>query len=294
MWKGPKDRRGGFGEVCFVQEWRGVVSGLTCARPGQPWLLDRHYCPHGVYGGSMDGSRVSRFHRKLLTLTIMLCVSVLFTLYTLALTCCGVMTVVAPPVDTQPRAAILGDTGQGEDETRYQRALDGVAEHKTNYSPFRRKTLLENGRLVDEGGTVVRGHPQRHRPLDTAPSGVGDLDNKLLFYSDDENLDAETEYGDPDESSSPKRRKAHESTDTGLTRTSKKVNTSRTPPQAGIKTLPQAIIIGVKKAGTRALLEFLRIHPDVRAPGPEPHFFDKNYHRGLEWYRYVNNKKSRE
>lgn len=49
--------------------------------------------------------------------------------------------------------------------------------------------------------------------------------------------------------------------------------------------LPGAIIIGVKKAGTRALLEFLRIHPDVRAPGPEPHFFDRNYNRGLDWYR---------
>jgi hypothetical protein len=49
--------------------------------------------------------------------------------------------------------------------------------------------------------------------------------------------------------------------------------------------LPGAIIIGVKKAGTRALLEFLRIHPDVRAPGPEPHFFDTNYKKGLDWYR---------
>lgn len=53
------------------------------------------------------------------------------------------------------------------------------------------------------------------------------------------------------------------------------------------KKLPQAIIIGVKKAGTRALLEFLRIHPDVRAPGPEPHFFDRHYQKGLDWYRYV-------
>jgi hypothetical protein len=50
--------------------------------------------------------------------------------------------------------------------------------------------------------------------------------------------------------------------------------------------LPQAIIIGVKKGGTRALLEFLRVHPDVSATGPEPHFFDRYYHRGLEWYRY--------
>ncbi|XP_023677485.1 heparan sulfate glucosamine 3-O-sulfotransferase 6 [Paramormyrops kingsleyae] len=54
---------------------------------------------------------------------------------------------------------------------------------------------------------------------------------------------------------------------------------------AGIKRFPQAIIIGVKKGGTRALLEFLRIHPDVRAVGSEPHFFDRFYDKGLEWYR---------
>ncbi|XP_032833449.2 heparan sulfate glucosamine 3-O-sulfotransferase 6-like [Petromyzon marinus] len=53
----------------------------------------------------------------------------------------------------------------------------------------------------------------------------------------------------------------------------------------GTKKLPDAIIIGVKKGGTRALLEFIRVHPDVRAVGAEPHFFDRNYDRGLEWYR---------
>ncbi|TNN04087.1 hypothetical protein fugu_001116 [Takifugu bimaculatus] len=53
----------------------------------------------------------------------------------------------------------------------------------------------------------------------------------------------------------------------------------------GSKKFPQAIIIGVKKGGTRALLEFLRIHPDVRAVGTEPHFFDRFYDKGLEWYR---------
>uniref|UniRef100_A0A8C1Y3V5 Sulfotransferase n=1 Tax=Cyprinus carpio TaxID=7962 RepID=A0A8C1Y3V5_CYPCA len=53
----------------------------------------------------------------------------------------------------------------------------------------------------------------------------------------------------------------------------------------GVKKLPQAIIIGVKKGGTRALLEALRVHPDVRAVGNEPHFFDRNYERGLDWYR---------
>uniref|UniRef100_A0A8C9WSP5 Sulfotransferase n=1 Tax=Sander lucioperca TaxID=283035 RepID=A0A8C9WSP5_SANLU len=57
------------------------------------------------------------------------------------------------------------------------------------------------------------------------------------------------------------------------------------PLGEGSKKLPQALIIGVKKGGTRALLEFLRVHPDIRAVGAEPHFFDRNYENGLEWYR---------
>ncbi|XP_075073073.1 heparan sulfate glucosamine 3-O-sulfotransferase 3A1-like [Mixophyes fleayi] len=58
-----------------------------------------------------------------------------------------------------------------------------------------------------------------------------------------------------------------------------------TPLGEGSKKLPQAILIGVKKGGTRALLEFLRVHPDIRAVGAEPHFFDRNYDKGLDWYR---------
>ena len=51
--------------------------------------------------------------------------------------------------------------------------------------------------------------------------------------------------------------------------------------------LPNAIIIGVKKGGTRALLEILKIHPEIRACSKEVHFFDRdeNYENGLEWYR---------
>ena len=65
-----------------------------------------------------------------------------------------------------------------------------------------------------------------------------------------------------------------------------KVNLDKATVKANkTKHLPQALIIGVKKAGTRALLEYLRMHPDVVAPGPEPHFFDKNYDKGLKWYR---------
>lgn len=54
---------------------------------------------------------------------------------------------------------------------------------------------------------------------------------------------------------------------------------------SGLRRFPQALIVGVKKGGTRALLEFLRLHPDVRALGSEPHFFDRCYDRGLAWYR---------
>ncbi|EAT38321.1 AAEL009777-PA [Aedes aegypti] len=50
--------------------------------------------------------------------------------------------------------------------------------------------------------------------------------------------------------------------------------------------LPDALIIGVKKSGTRALLEFIRLHPDVRAAGCEVHFFDRHYAKGLHWYRH--------
>ncbi|KAG7187959.1 hypothetical protein KM043_013919 [Ampulex compressa] len=50
--------------------------------------------------------------------------------------------------------------------------------------------------------------------------------------------------------------------------------------------LPSALIIGVKKGGTRALLEFLRLHPAVRAAGSEVHFFDHHYIKGFHWYRH--------
>ena len=51
--------------------------------------------------------------------------------------------------------------------------------------------------------------------------------------------------------------------------------------------LPHCIIIGVRKGGTRALLEFLNLHPAIQAEKSEMHFFDvdENYANGLEWYR---------
>ena len=50
------------------------------------------------------------------------------------------------------------------------------------------------------------------------------------------------------------------------------------------KRFPTTLIIGVRKAGTRALLAILNIHPQVKSCGPEVHFFDQRYPRGLLWY----------
>ncbi|GAB6028751.1 Heparan sulfate glucosamine 3-O-sulfotransferase [Chamberlinius hualienensis] len=51
--------------------------------------------------------------------------------------------------------------------------------------------------------------------------------------------------------------------------------------------LPRCIVIGVRKCGTRALLEFLNLHPHVVKATQEVHFFDDDtkYSLGLEWYR---------
>lgn len=50
------------------------------------------------------------------------------------------------------------------------------------------------------------------------------------------------------------------------------------------KRLPDAIIMGVRKGGTRALLEFINMHPRVMRAKQEIHFFDKHWSKGLEWY----------
>ena len=61
--------------------------------------------------------------------------------------------------------------------------------------------------------------------------------------------------------------------------------TSRSPP--GLHRLPSGIVIGVRKGGTRALLDMIGLHSLVRPARAEVHFFDaeENYERGLDWYR---------
>ncbi|ELT87786.1 hypothetical protein CAPTEDRAFT_36718, partial [Capitella teleta] len=50
--------------------------------------------------------------------------------------------------------------------------------------------------------------------------------------------------------------------------------------------LPDCIIIGVRKGGTRAVLRFLRFHPDVKGVSQEVSFFssDEAYDQGINWY----------
>ncbi|GMT16443.1 hypothetical protein PFISCL1PPCAC_7740 [Pristionchus fissidentatus] len=50
--------------------------------------------------------------------------------------------------------------------------------------------------------------------------------------------------------------------------------------------LPSALLIGVRKGGTRALLDALALHPAIKAARREVHYFDDetNYAKGEEWY----------
>nr|XP_056705712.1 heparan sulfate glucosamine 3-O-sulfotransferase 1-like [Euleptes europaea] len=58
-------------------------------------------------------------------------------------------------------------------------------------------------------------------------------------------------------------------------------------PPGTNRRIPQTIIIGVRKGGTRALLEMLDVHPNVVVAATEVHFFDwdENYVKGIDWYR---------
>ena len=47
---------------------------------------------------------------------------------------------------------------------------------------------------------------------------------------------------------------------------------------------PDAIIIGVQKCGTGAVLDMLRSHPDVLGPHEEVDYFSNHYIKGMEWY----------
>ena len=52
------------------------------------------------------------------------------------------------------------------------------------------------------------------------------------------------------------------------------------------KRFPDVVIIGVKKGGTRALIDMLKSHPEIVAASNEVHYFDReeNFQKGVQWY----------
>lgn len=50
--------------------------------------------------------------------------------------------------------------------------------------------------------------------------------------------------------------------------------------------LPNFVIVGAMRSGTTSLARYLGAHEDVfMAPQKEVHFFDRHFHRGIDWYR---------
>ena len=60
-----------------------------------------------------------------------------------------------------------------------------------------------------------------------------------------------------------------------------KSGSSSTNSKSRTKNLPQCILIGVRKGGTRALLDMLNLHSAIRVANFEVHFFDNdtNYNK---------------
>ena len=58
------------------------------------------------------------------------------------------------------------------------------------------------------------------------------------------------------------------------------------PSNTRTKRFPGAIIIGVRKGGTRALINMLKTHPLIVAATNEVHYFDRdvNFAKGVQWY----------
>lgn len=51
--------------------------------------------------------------------------------------------------------------------------------------------------------------------------------------------------------------------------------------------LPRLIVIGAAKAATTWIAQQLRTRPDVFMPGPEPHYFSRDFDKGEAWYRAI-------
>lgn len=204
-----------------------------------------------------------RGKRKLALYITMTCTVVGLALYTLSLGCCVVITRGLGETLKGGSRVIIIDAPDQDDEPGVH-----VRHHRRRYDNLIDRTLIE----ISDSAGVPDGWVQRDDQLHWSTDGQiypqKEQDQRNTYFHDE--FDSELTY---DSGEAPHLDDEH--LNSSIVRTTK----------GGSRRLPQALIIGVKKSGTRALLEFLRIHPDVRAPGPEAHFFDKHYHRGLEWYR---------
>ena len=236
------------------------------------------------------GMAIGLYHRNkwkvLLLVTMSLC-TVLWTLMlSIGITCCAVardpylrdLDVNTEIQDVYTR----GDKNQVRYEYKFQ--------HENRENVLGKKLLQDSSVEYEyENGYLKNKHPES-QPLPSdaeirLTNGANiDVDNSKILSQLNKNSQNPTRVNTPLRVDYLSKDRNHERTK-GQMPVYKSMENIK--PEVGTKKLPQAIIIGVKKGGTRALLEFLRIHPDVRAPGPETHFFDKNYHKGLEWYRYV-------
>ncbi|KAK9518346.1 hypothetical protein VZT92_023655 [Zoarces viviparus] len=84
----------------------------------------------------------------------------------------------------------------------------------------------------------------------------------------------------------PSRPMADEGPPPPPTPTSSPTDNATSHPNGTLQQLPQILIIGVRKGGTRALIEMLSLHSAVAAAQNEVHFFDweSHFQKGLPWY----------
>ncbi len=53
-----------------------------------------------------------------------------------------------------------------------------------------------------------------------------------------------------------------------------------------LRLLPDFLVIGTQRGGTTALYHYLKTHPGIHSvTTTDTHFFDKKFHKGLDWYR---------
>ena len=104
-------------------------------------------------------------------------------------------------------------------------------------------------------------------------------------------MDSSTSHVNSRSSRIHKRNLEHEEHDSARNRMIFKPSESKSgTSMRAEKKLPDVIVIGVSKCGTRAVLHYLLTHPGIAGNlesggTPEVNFFSSNYEKGLEWYR---------